>query len=282
MKYFEVSFTIQPYSETASDILCALAAEAGFESFTTDDETLKGFVQQDLLDRQLLQESLSSFPLPDTHITYEIKEAVYKNWNEEWEKNGFEPIRIGNELVVRGTGHERNSEVKYDIVLDPKMAFGTGSHQTTRMMLTRLLQTDLEGKRVLDAGCGTGVLSLMAALKGATDIFAYDIDEWSVENTKTNQALNQAAQITVVQGDASVLDRQAPFDLILANINRNILLADMPRFENVLRPGGGVLLLSGFYTEDAEALCTKAQTLGLTYCDMIEEDHWASLKFIKL
>lgn len=281
MKYFEVSFTIQPYSETASDILCALAADAGFESFTTDDETLKGFVQQDLLDRQLLQESLSFFPLPDTHITYEIKEAVYKNWNEEWEKNGFEPIRIGNELVVRGTGHERNSEVKYDIVLDPKMAFGTGSHQTTRMMLTRLLQTDLEGKRVLDAGCGTGVLSLMAALKGATDIFAYDIDEWSIENTKTNQALNQAAQITVVQGDASVLDRQAPFDLVLANINRNILLADMPRFASVLRPGGGVLLLSGFYTEDAEALCTKARTLGLTYCDMIEEDHWASLKFIK-
>lgn len=278
MKYFEVSFTIRPYSETASDILCALAAEAGFESFTTENELLKGYIQQTFWNEELLQEQISQFPLPQTEITYETKEADYKNWNEEWEKNGFEPIRIGNELMVRGIGYESDCNVKYNILLDPQMAFGSGNHQTTRMMLSRLLHMDLNGKRVLDAGCGTGVLSLMAALRGATDIFSYDIDEWSVKNTETNKALNQQNCITVVQGDASILEHQKPFDLVLANINRNILLADMPQFVRVLRPNGQ-LLLSGFYIEDAAVLKEQAESLGLYYCDQLVEDDWACLKF---
>ena len=145
--------------------------------------------------------------------------------------------------MVRGIGYESDCNVKYNILLDPQMAFGSGSHQTTRMMLSRLLHMDLNGKRVLDAGCGTGVLSLMAALRGATDIFAYDIDEWSVKNTETNKALNQQNCITVVQGDASILEHQKPFDLVLANINRNILLADMPQFVRVLRPNGQLCFL---------------------------------------
>lgn len=279
MKYFEVSFIIRPYSETASDILCALAAEAGFESFTTEEETLKGYVQQELLDEQLLHDHIHTFPLPDTDITYEIREAPYKNWNEEWEKNGFEPILIGDELIVRGTNHEKPEQIKYDLVLDPKMSFGSGSHQTTRMMLIRLLHSDLRGKRVLDAGCGTGVLSLLAARKGASEVLAYDIDEWSVDNAKTNRKLNGLErQITVAQGNASILENQEPFDIILANINRNILLADMANFVRVLRPEGE-LFLSGFYTEDVAALKNKATELGLTFCDQMDDDHWSCLKF---
>lgn len=279
MKYFEVTFRLTPMNETACDLLTALAADAGFESYMPDEEGVKGFVQQSLFDENSLQQVLADFPMPDITISYTVAEAEDKDWNEEWEQTGFRPITIGEELTVRATGHEAPPDVRYDIVINPRLAFGTGSHQTTRQLLERLLNMPLEGRHVLDAGCGTGVLGILAALRGAASVFAYDIDEWSVRNTLENATLN-GVRLEVEEGDSSVLVGRGQFDLILANINRNILLADMPRFVQSLSPDGE-LLISGFYTTDESALKDCAARLGLTFIDETQLEDWATLRFKK-
>lgn len=279
MKYFEVTFRLTPAGETACDLLTALAAEAGFESYLPDGDGVKGFVQQQLFDEAKLQDILADFPLPDTDIRYTVEEAEDKDWNEEWEQNGFQPITIDTELTVRATGHMTQTATRHDIVINPRLAFGTGSHQTTHQLLERLLRLPLEGKRVLDAGCGTGVLGILAALRGASPVVAYDIDEWSVRNTLENAALN-GVSLDVAEGDSSVLAGRGTFDIIVANINRNILLADMPRFAQSLS-SSGELLISGFYTEDAPCLKERASALGLTFVDETQLENWATLRFRK-
>lgn len=277
MKYVEVIFQLTPWNEAASDILAAFCGDMGFETFVTEEPFLKGYIQKSVFDEQQLRDTLEFFPMPEVVITYSTADAEDKDWNEEWEKNGFEPIIIGSELTVQGTGHDCPSNTRYEILLDPKMAFGTGSHETTYMILEQLLTMDLNGKEVLDAGCGTGVLGIMTALKGAASVMAYDIDEWSVNNTRTNCALNHVENITVHEGDASVLQNlENRFDLVLANINRNILLADMPHFVRVLK-NGGQLILSGFYTEDVAQLVEAAQALGLEKVLQKERNGWACL-----
>ena len=277
MKYVEVIFQLNPWNEAASDILAAFCGDMGFETFVTEEPFLKGYIQKSVFDEQQLRDTLEFFPMPELAITYSTADAEDKDWNEEWEKNGFEPIIIGSELTVQGTGHDCPSNTRYEILLDPKMAFGTGSHETTYMILEQLLTMDLNGKEVLDAGCGTGVLGIMTALKGAASVMAYDIDEWSVNNTRTNCTLNHVENITVHEGDASVLQNlENRFDLVLANINRNILLADMPHFVRVLK-SGGQLILSGFYTEDVAQLVEAAQTLGLEKVLQKERNGWACL-----
>lgn len=277
MKYVEVIFQLTPWNEAASDILAAFCGDMGFETFVTEEPFLKGYIQKSVFDEQQLRDTLEFFPMPEVAITYSTADAEDKDWNEEWEKNGFEPIIIGSELTVQGTGHDCPSNTRYEILLDPKMAFGTGSHETTYMILEQLLTMDLNGKEVLDAGCGTGVLGIMTALKGAASVMAYDIDEWSVNNTRTNCALNHVENITVHEGDASVLQNlENRFDLVLANINRNILLADMPHFVRVLK-SGGQLILSGFYTEDTAQLVEAAQALGLEKVLQKERNGWACL-----
>ena len=234
MKYLEITFHTQPCNETANDIVSALAGEIGFESFTEHEKGVKGYIQQALFSEEKLKEMIREFPLPETVISYEIEEVEEKDWNEEWEKNYFQPIVIGNRCVIHSTFHQNIPEAEYDILINPQMAFGTGHHETTSLIIGELLETDLEGKSLLDMGCGTSILAILAALRGANPITAIDIDDWCVENSKDNIGLNGIHTIQVELGDASLLNGKGPFDIIIANINRNILLADLHSYSRCM------------------------------------------------
>ena len=286
MKYFEVEFRISPYSDDASDLLAALAGEAGFETFESVPDGLKGYVQQSLFDEQVLKESLSDFPFEGVAITYDIREAEDRDWNEQWEQEGFEPIIISDgALVIHDGRHLPETEGKISIEIDAKLAFGTGTHETTRMICSQLLELSgapelVDGPRVLDCGTGTGILSICALKLGATEAVGYDIDEWSVDNARHNAVINHVDdRFTSLLGDASILNKvEGEFNLVLANINRNILLADMPQFRTKMAPGA-MLILSGFYTADGPMLIDKAQTLGLTLHQQVSDGDWACLIF---
>ena len=279
MKYIEVDFRITPTSEDLCDILSALLAEeADFETFTLHDNGMMAYVQKASFEMQRIDEIIANFPIPEVEITYTTTEAEDRNWNEEWEQNGFRPIEIGNRLCVHDSRHEITENYEFNIKINPQQAFGSGSHQTTSMILQYLMDEALQGKRVLDAGCGTGILSIMASMRGADNVFAYDIDEWSVRNTELNLSLNNIQNVKVVEGYADVLKTQTPFDLILANINRNILIQDMEAFTSVLKKGGK-LVLSGFYTSDIPLMLETTQKYGLQHNITSEKDEWAMLVF---
>ena len=286
MKYFEVEFRISPYSDDASDLLAALAGEAGFETFEAVPDGLKGYVQQALFDEQVLKDSLSDFPFEGVAITYDIREAEDRDWNEQWEQEGFEPIIISDgALVIHDGRHLPETEGKISIEIDAKLAFGTGTHETTRMICSQLLELSgapelVDGPRVLDCGTGTGILSICALKLGATEAVGYDIDEWSVDNARHNAVINHVDdRFTSLLGDASILNKvEGQFNLVLANINRNILLADMPQFRTKMAPDA-MLILSGFYTADSPMLIDKAQTLGLTLHQQVSDGDWACLVF---
>jgi ribosomal protein L11 methyltransferase len=277
MKYFELDFKITPFSTDAADLLMTLVGEAGLESFVETEDGFKGYAQERLFHQEALDEMVEAFPFIDHQVTYTIVEAEDKNWNEQWEKEGFKPVVIADRVLVTNQQDEASS-YDYKIIIDPHQAFGTGAHQTTGMIIERLLHMDMDGLDVLDAGCGTGILSIFALMRGAKHVFAYDIDNWSVRNTLENVALNSVAPIDVVEGDASVLTEGLSYDVVLANINRNILLADMPAFRSVMHKGSR-LVLSGFYVEDIESLKAKAAELGLTFVNQTERENWASLMF---
>ena len=301
MKYFEVEFTITPCSQVAQDLLSALAGEAGFETFEETANGLKGYVQQTLFDESVLSSALEDFPLDDTHIIYKVEEAEDRDWNEQWEQEGFEPIEVSNRrsrfvplgqrskkedgrcVVIHDGRHLGNlpfDNLLFTIEIDAVMAFGTGTHETTRMLCSTLLDMDLQGKRVLDCGCGTGILGICALKLGADSCVGYDIDEWSADNTRHNAVINHVDdRLTSLCGDSSVLsDYVAEFDVVLANINRNILLADMPHFVRVMKPGA-TLILSGFYDTDCALLSSKAQQLGLKLISTRTDGDWASMVF---
>lgn len=281
MKYIEVIFQLEPWSESMSDILAALCGNIGFETFVSEKPFLKSYIQRANFNEAKLQETIEDFPIRMIKITYSISDVEDKNWNEEWEKTGFEPIIIGSDLTIQGIGHNAPSNTRHNILLDPKMAFGTGNHETTYMILEQLLSMDLSNKQVIDAGCGTGVLGILASQKGAKSVFAYDIDEWSVDNTRTNCTLNHIENITVIKSDSNILPQlRERFDLVMANINRNILLDDLPNFSSVLKPGGQ-LILSGFYVGDILKLTTAAQRQGLEEVLEKERNGWACLLFSK-
>ena len=291
MKYFEVEFMIetpQAVLDDVRDVLAAVVGEAGFESFEETAQGLKGYVQQTLFDRALLDESLSSFPFADAHITYHVNEAEDRDWNEQWEQEGFEPIVVGERCIIHdgrhfGTlpGGAADLE-RFDIAIeiDAHLAFGTGTHETTRMMVGHLLSLPLTGTRVLDCGCGTGILGIAALKGGAEECVAYDIDEWSADNARHNAVINGVDhRFTSLLGDASLLATvEGSFDVVLANINRNVLLADMPAFRTKLAPRG-LLLLSGFYQQDVAMLVQKAQSLGLELQHQASDGEWTLLAF---
>ena len=281
MKYKEVIFNIQPYAEAYSDILSAILAEIGFESFIPSENGLTAYIQKDQADIEKLGKTINEFPIQGVYINYEILDAEYKDWNEVWEEEGFHPIIIDDRIVIHDVKHSDVPNLPYDIVISPKLAFGTGSHQTTRLILRELRRLDLEGKKVIDAGTGTGILSIMCIKKGAAEVFAYDIDEWSVENTKDNLLLNAIHnEVRVELGDSSVLDKTDNADLILANINRNILLNDIESFALKL-VAKGLLLISGFYTDDASLLIEAANKHGLQFVKKECDENWCMLLFEK-
>ena len=283
MKYFEVEFTISPFSSDAADLLAAMVGEAGFETFEETATGLKGYVQQSLFNEDTLRECINDFPFEGTNIIYNVREAEDRDWNEQWEQEGFEPIQVmgddGKVMVIHDGRHlpEVNSEISIEI--DAKLAFGTGTHETTRMICKEIIQYASES-RVLDCGTGTGILSIAALKLGATEAIGYDIDEWSVDNARHNAFINRVDdRFTSLLGDASVIDTiQGQFDLVLANINRNILLADMPRFVSKMHQGS-LLILSGFYTADSPLLIEKAQSLGLSLKSQNQDQNWACLVF---
>lgn len=276
MKYYEVNFQLEPQSEDMADILSALIAELGFETFEYTPTGLRAYIQRELMDEQRLNEIVSNFPVPGIRICYLCTDAPDEDWNEEWEKEGFQPILIGDSIGVHDTKHAI-PPVKYDILIHPRQAFGTGSHQTTRMILTQLSEMDLRGKSVIDAGTGTGILAIMAMKRGAAKVKAYDIDEWSVENAQQNLLLNGIRSgVEILLGDAGCIEEERDNDLLIANINRNILLADIPTFLKTLKREGK-MILSGFYEDDIPILLDKAKSLGFSLKGKRNEEEWAML-----
>lgn len=291
MKYLEVNFLINApkvLMQDARDVLSALTGEAGFETFEETDNGLKGYVQQALFNQTMLDELLTNFLFEGVTVDYTVTEAEDRDWNEQWELEGFEPIVIDRRCVIHDGRHFNTLEQGKDslgafdmsIEIDTHMAFGTGTHETTRMMLSSLLDLPLTGKRVLDCGCGTGILGIAALKAGAAECIGYDIDQWSVDNALHNTVINRVDErFEAMLGDATVLDNmKGGFDVVMANINRNILLADMPSFCMVMKPEA-TLLLSGFYQEDTELLKAKAENLGLRLQNQRSDGEWCCMEF---
>ena len=279
MKYFEFTFDTNPCTETVNDVLAAVLGDAGFESFIEREGGLSAYIQQSLCNEEVIKNALNEFPLPDTEITYNYVEAEDKNWNEEWEKNFFQPIVIGNRCVIHSTFHHDVPKAEYDIVINPQMAFGTGHHETTSLIISELLNSELEGKSLLDMGCGTSILAILARMRGATPCTAIDIDEWCVRNSIENIELNKVTDIDVELGDAGTLQGKGPFDVVIANINRNILLNDMKQYVACMHPGSE-LYMSGFYVDDIPVIREEAERNGLNFIHLQEKNHWAAVKFI--
>ena len=287
MEYLEAEFTItcpDGLLQTARDLLADAAATSGFESFEDTDNGMRGYVQTALFDEEKLKSQLVNFPLQDTNVAYTVKQAEDKDWNQTWEDNGFDPIDIDNgRLVVVDANHCDGlslPETAKVIKIDAKLAFGTGTHETTQMMVSTLLDCNLTNKRVLDCGCGTGILGIAAKKLGAGEVVGYDIDDWSVENAKHNAEIN-GVEMEILEGDKSVLSHvNGVFDVVLANINRNILLNDMAVFVDVMNMHA-TLILSGFYNEDSELLLLKAVELGLHEVDRKSEGNWCCLHLEK-
>lgn len=286
MKYYEVNFTIEAPAELmqdARDILSALAGEAGFETFEDTDEGVKGYVQQGLFDEALLKALIGDFPLPSCTVAYTVSEAEDKDWNEQWEQQGFEPIVVNDTLVIHDGRHLPSDIIpQTSIEIDAHLAFGTGTHETTRMMVGQLMGLDLTDKRVLDCGTGTGILGIAALKLGAREAVGYDIDEWSADNARHNAVINMVDnRFTSLLGDASILKEvSGQFDVVLANINRNILLNDMEAFVGKMAPHS-TLLLSGFYEQDIPMLEEKAASLGLKKQTQQHDGDWACLMFMR-
>lgn len=284
MKYLVAKFKIatsEDLLQVCKDLLADSAAEAGFESFEETKEGLEAYVQKELFDKDALDASIADFPIEGTDISYTIEDAEDKDWNEEWEEQGFDPICVDDQVLIYDAKHPElhptTSPDHIEIGIEAKLAFGTGNHETTRMIVSTLLNMNLYKMRVLDCGCGTGILGLVASKLGASEVVGYDIDEWSVENAKHNAQLNGVDNLEVYFGNASVINHiSGVFDVVLANINRNILLEDMKSFRGVLNEGG-YMILSGFYEEDIPVLLEKAKEFGLYESGRRTDNNWACL-----
>lgn len=283
MKYIEYTFTTQPSNGIVHDVLSGVLAEIGFDSFVQSEdgsEPLKAYIKKDADNIEAVQQVIAEFPLPDTEISFTHAEAEDRDWNEVWEQNYFQPLVIGNRCVIASTFHKDVPEAEYHITIDPRMAFGTGHHATTSQMIGQILDNNMEGLNVLDMGCGTGILAILARMRGAKHCVAIDNDEWCVSNTLENISLNGVNNIDVVEGDASALEKYGHFHVVIANINRNILLADMHHYVDHMT-SGSLLFMSGFYTEDVPAIRQEAERLELVFIECRDQDNWACVKFEK-
>ena len=287
MKYFVANFKIECEAELmqpARELLSAAACEAGFEAFEDTDDGLLGYVQRPMYDKEALDAAIADYMPEGAAVSYAVEEVPDQNWNQGWEDEGFEPIGVSDNLVIYDAKHTDREMFAGDdgvmrIFIEARNAFGTGTHQTTRMILRRLLAMDVQGKSVLDCGCGTGILGITASCLGANPVLGYDIDEWSADNAQHNAALNGVENMSVMLGDASVLNNVAEcFDVVIANINRNILIADMPAFRAHMKEGAQ-LILSGFYEADVPMIEAAAKEHGLSLCDVVTDEEWACALF---
>lgn len=276
MNYVEYTFEFkepQPWSE----VLMTYLSDLAFESFDQKGNILLAYGPDDKIEANDVKEVITSLGYKD--ITSSFKVIQDENWNAEWEKN-FDPIFVGENCVIRAPFHAIDKTVDFDLIIEPQMSFGTGHHQTTYLMTSHLLNMDLIDKTVLDMGCGTGVLAILAIKRKAKDAVAIDIDEWAYENTKANILLNNTQNIEVLKGGADLLHENKKFDVIIANINRNILLADFDKYDNVLK-SGGKLLMSGFYSTDIEVMDKAANQFKLTRTNTLDKEGWAMLEYSK-
>ncbi len=304
MQYLEFTFTTTPASEAVQDVLSAVLAEIGFDSFVHTDELdraakphsenpeapafedkaaddhFRCYIQKVLFSQEALDEALQSFPIPGVDISYTMDEPEDKDWNEEWEKNYFKPLVVDGRCVIASTFHKDVPYAEYQITINPQMSFGTGHHATTSQMISRILQDNMEGLEVLDMGCGTSILAILARMRGAAHCTAIDVDEWCVKNSRENIALNHLDGIDVELGDASSLADKGPFDLVIANINLGILLNDLKHYVPRMKHGG-CIYMSGFYTTDVPRLREEAERQGLLFVNARELDGWACVCFMK-
>ena len=275
MNYLAYHFKVNP-PQPGSEILIALISDFGFDSFDYNEMGFVAYIKEELATHV----DLKDLEFEDFNYTYSIDKIAEINWNAKWEKN-FEPVFVDDKLMIRAPFHERNPAFKYEILITPKMSFGTGHHQTTRMMCREMFAADFQNKRVLDMGCGTGILAILAKQLHASEVLGIDIDEWSVENSLENCAMNNCEDIVIKKGDVHLLDSEKPFDVLLANINKNILRADIPLYSLKL-VSGGKLFLSGFFTTDIPELKEVAAANGLRFVSDAHENEWAVARFEKI
>jgi ribosomal protein L11 methyltransferase len=279
MKYLKITIAISPNEEYISDLLAAELAEIDFESFVHIQTGLEAYIPEMSFNQEVLENLVQNFYF-DAKLTYKIESIEEKNWNEEWEKNFFEPILIENQCIIHSSFHKNIPNAKYSITIDPKMSFGTGHHETTSLMIGCILEMDLENKSVLDMGCGTAVLAILASMRRASTITAIDIDEWCVENSIENLSLNGIKNVEVFQGTSINLEKKK-FDVVLANINRNILLADINMYSKCLTTGGK-LIMSGFYKEDIPLIEAEANKHNIRLTSYKEKNNWVAVNTEKL
>ncbi|BDD02648.1 50S ribosomal protein L11 methyltransferase [Aureibacter tunicatorum] len=264
--------------EYFAEILQAELSNAGFDSFIDEEKGFSAYAAKDNYDSEAAKEIIERYSQM-TSIEYKIGDVERKNWNEEWEKN-YDPITVEDKCIVRASFHKPDKDYAYDIEINPKMSFGTGHHETTYLMLKHEMEIDFQDKSVLDAGCGTGILAIMAHKRGAEYVEAYDIDPWCEENSKENFGLNHCEDIIIRTGTVESLSFNKKFDIVLANINRNVLLAEMDSYINLMK-AEATLMLSGFYTEDVPLIQEKAESLGLSFVKSSEKNNWVSAIFEK-
>ncbi len=275
MNYFAYHFTVNP-PQPGSEILMALISDFGFESFDSNETGFTAYIQEEFVDNV----NLTEFKFDDFSFACKIEKIAPVNWNSEWEKN-FEPVLVEDLLCIRAPFHTKNNVVKHEIIIMPKMSFGTGHHQTTRLMCYQMFDTNFESKRVLDMGCGTGILAILAKMLGAGEVTGIDIDAWSVENAIENCASNGFPEISIRKGDVGELMNENSFDIILANINKNILKAQIPIYAQKLNEKG-ILFLSGFFTTDVEELKVAAEQNGFSLACSKNEGEWAMMSLNKI
>lgn len=277
MKYTKINCTINPDNEINREILVAELGTIGYESFTETDELVEAYIPSGDFSEELL---INQFPddFPYFRFSCSAEEIPDQNWNEVWEKNYFQPLLVNDQCLVRAPFHtDFPANIAYEIVIEPGMAFGTGNHETTSLMISEILKEDMTGKTVLDMGCGTGILSILASMKGAASITAIDIDVWAVNSATENCHSNKVSNIEIIEGDAEIIP-DIEYDYIYANIQRNILLRDMPAYNKALRKGGE-LVISGFYSEDLQPLKQRADELELQFVRYDEKTNWVAAVF---
>lgn len=279
--YVELRFGLDPCEEYMTDLLAAMLADAGYESFVPDESGLTAYVREPQYSEEAVDAIVDSFPF-ESAISHTAKRIEGRDWNSEWEKNYFQPIVVGGECVIHSSFHTDIPKCRYDIVIDPKMAFGTGHHSTTSLIIGRLLDMSLEGVSMVDMGTGTGILAILAAMRGASPVAAIEIDEFAYTNALENIRINSHPEIVMLNGDATALSTlEFKANLFVANINRNVITADMEAYADATAKGG-VMLLSGFYVEDIPVVREAAERCGMKYVDYTEQKNWACVKLLKM